>query len=221
MRVFLFILVLVFTISAQDNFAEATRLASNGDYAKALENYKAAQKDAKNPETAAKVHYNIGVCLYRLDRATEAVPELNEAINLKGGKYQRAWYALGMAEAAQDHIAEAKKAFTRALDLDKKDAEAWFDLGLILIREKDFPAAQTAFERAVEFRSVSKADAHNNIGVIHALNGNLAKAIKEFETSGSIEAAGNLKYCREHSGDVAGNRVSMLEFANMRKPVDQ
>jgi Flp pilus assembly protein TadD len=218
MRVFLFILVLVFTISAQDNFAEATRLASHGEYAKALENYKLAHKDVKNPETAAQIHYNVGVCLYQLDRASEAVAELNEAISLKGGKYQRAWYALGMAEAALDHTAEAKKAFTRAIELNKKDAEAWFDLGLILIVEKDLTAARAAFSKAVEFKSVSIADAHNNIGVIHAINGDLAAAIKEFEISGSAEAAGNLKYCREHSTDVAVNRVSMLEFANIQKP---
>lgn len=217
MRVFLFILVLVFTISAQDNFAEATRLASRGEYRAALEHYKQAQKDVKDPATAAQVHYNIGVCLYQLEHAGDAVAELTEAISLKGGKYQRAWYALGMAEAAMDHTTEAKRAFTRAVELDKKDAEAWFDLGLVLIVEKDYPAARAAFERAVEFKSISSADAHNNIGVIHALNGDLTTAIKEFRISGSVEAAGNLKYCREHSADVVGNRVSVLEFANMQR----
>jgi Flp pilus assembly protein TadD len=217
MRVFLFILVLVFTISAQDNFTEATRLASRGEYAKALENYKAAQKDAKTPEAAAQVHYNIGVCLYQLERPGDALPELNEAIKLKGGKYQRAWYALGMAEAALDHPAEAKKAFMRAIELNKKDAEAWFDLGLVLIVEKDFPAARVAFEKAVEFKSIGSADAHNNIGVIHALSGDLTAAIKEFQLSGSAEAVSNLKYCREHSADVAKNVVGMLEFANIQR----
>jgi tetratricopeptide (TPR) repeat protein len=218
MRVFLFILVLVFTISAQDNFSEATRLASKGEYTKALESYRAAQKDAKTPEAAAQVHYNIGVCLYQLERPVEALPELNEAINLRGGKYQRAWYALGMAEATLDHPAEAKMAFTRAVELDKKDAEAWFDLGLVLIAQKDFPAARAAFENAVEFKSVSTADAHNNIGVILALNGEVAAAIRKFEISGSTEAISTLKYCREHSADMAKNVVGMLEFANMRKP---
>jgi hypothetical protein len=44
--------------------------------------------------------------------------------------------------------------------------------------------------------------------VIHALSGNIAAAIKEFEISGSAEAAGNLKYWRERAGQVA----------NMHKP---
>ena len=126
-----------------------------------------------------------------------------------------------MAEAALDHTAEAKNAFTKALELDKKDAEAWFDLALVLIAEKNFPGARKAFEKAVEFKSISTADAHNNIGVIHALNGDLAAAIREFEISGSAEAIGNMKYCREHSADVAANRVSMLEFANVPKPAQK
>ena len=43
MRTLLFILVLVFSVSAQDHFAEATNFALNGQYEKALSNYRAAQ----------------------------------------------------------------------------------------------------------------------------------------------------------------------------------
>lgn len=203
MRTLLFILVLVFSVSAQDHFAEATNFALNGQYEKALSNYRAAQDQAKDAESAARVHYNIGVCLYRLDRPADAVPELKEAIRLKADSYQQAWYALGMAQAGLKNTAAAREAFTRALALDKKDAEAWFDLGLVLITGKEFPAAREAFQKAVEFRSVNSPDAHNNIGVIHALSGDIAAAIKEFELSGSAEAAGNLKYWREQAEHVA------------------
>jgi Flp pilus assembly protein TadD len=205
MRTLLFILVLVFSVSAQDHFAEGTILAFNGQYEKALVNYRAAQNQAKDAESSARVHYNIGVCLYQLDRPADAVPELKEAIRLKGDRYQQAWYALGMAEAGLKNTAAAREAFTRAIALDKKDAEAWFDLGLVLLGEKEFPAARDAFQKAVEFRSINSPDAHNNLGVIHALNGDIAAAIKEFEISGSAEALGNLKYWREHAAGVAGN----------------
>ena len=134
--------------------------------------------------------------------------ELQQALRLKGDRYQQAWYALGMAQAGLKNNAAAREAFTRAIALDKKDAEAWFDLGLVLLDEKEFPAAREAFQKAVEFRSVNSPDAHNNIGVIHAVSGDIAAAIKEFEISGSAEAAGNLKYWREQA-----NRV-----ANMHKP---
>jgi hypothetical protein len=70
---------------------------------------------------------------------------------------------------------------------------------MILINEKDYTAALSAFENAAAFGSVGTADAQNNIGVIFALNGNLAAAIRKFEISGSPEAIGNLKYCREHA----------------------
>ena len=205
MRTLLFILVLVFSVSAQDHFADGTNFAASGQYEKAFVNYRAAQNQAKDAESAARVHYNIGVCLYQLDRPAEAVPELKEALRLKGDRYQQAWYALGMTEAGLKNTAAAREAFTRAIALDKKDAEAWFDLGLVLLGEKEFAAARAAFQKAVEFRSVNSPDAHNNIGVIHALSGDIAAAIKEFELSGSAEAAGNLKYWREQAAGVARN----------------
>jgi tetratricopeptide (TPR) repeat protein len=208
MRTLLFILVLVFSVSAQDHFTEGTNLALNGQYEKALANYRAAQNQAAGPEASARVHYNIGVCLYQLDRPADAVPELKEALRLKGDSYRQAWYALGMAEAGLKNTAAARNAFTHALALDKKDAEAWFDLGLVLFGEKEFPAALEAFQKAVEFGSVNSPDAHNNIGVIHALSGDIAAAIKEFEISGSTEAAGNLKYWREQANRVANVSVA-------------
>lgn len=207
MRTLLFILVLVFSVSAQDHFAEGTRLAIEGRYEKALTNYRAAQNNARDAEGAARIHYNIGVCLYQLERAAEAVPELEEAIRLKGDRYQQAWYALGMAQAGLKNTAAARKAFTRAVTMDRKDAEAWFDLGLALLAEKEYPAARDAFQKAVEFRSVNSADAHNNIGVIHALSGDITEAIREFEISGSVEATSNLKLCREHGQNVSGELV--------------
>lgn len=208
MRTLLFILVLVFSVSAQDHFAEGTRLAIEGRYEKALVNYRAARTQAADADASARIHYNIGVCLYQLERVAEAVPELEEAIRLKGDRYQQAWYALGMAQADLKNTAAARKAFTRAVTLDRKDAEAWFDLGLALIAEKEFPAAREAFQKAVEFKSVNTADAHNNIGVIHAVSGDITAAIKEFEISGSAEAAVNLKLCKEHGQNVTGKLVA-------------
>lgn len=212
MRVLLFILVLVFTVSAQDRFAEATRLASKGDYTQALQSFRSAQMSSKDAEAAARIHYNIGVCLYQLDRSAEAVTELTAAIDLKGGQYQKAWYALGMAQARLEKTGEAKNAFVKATELNKKDAEAWFDLGLLQISDIDLAAARLSFENAVKFGSVYVADAHNNLGVIHALEGNVGAAIREFEISGSEEAKGNLKYCREKSATQANLVLSKTGF---------
>ena len=189
MRVLLFIIVLVFTVSAQTNF--------NGEYEKALQKYRSqAPSDAAG---VARQRYNIGVCLYRLGRHEEAVTELKEAARIDPN-YQKAFYALGMAEAAGGNPVKAKTAFARAVDLKKTDAEAWFDLGLVLIELKEFPEARAAFANSAKFGSINAADAHNNIGVIHALNGDIASAIKEFKISGSEEAKGNIAYCRNQLG---------------------
>ena len=75
MRVLLFILVLVFTVSAQDHFSAATFSASRGDYEHALDSYRSALNNSKGTDAAARVHYNMGVSLYHLGRHADAVTE--------------------------------------------------------------------------------------------------------------------------------------------------
>src|SRR5258707_10781843 len=72
--------------------------AGKSEFAVALKDFETSQKladaDGVNGGFPAKVHFNIGVCLYRLDRSREAINELNTAIHLAGGSYEKAYYAL-------------------------------------------------------------------------------------------------------------------------------
>src|SRR5437763_1159893 len=103
MRTLSFIFVLIFAggVSAQSNsvrqsFAEGTKLAKSGEFERALSSYLAASKAAKNERLGsdflARLHYNIGVCEYRLDRPEPAVKELEQAVKLKKD-YSPAFYA--------------------------------------------------------------------------------------------------------------------------------
>lgn len=184
-------------------FREGTIQAKAGNFGAALEKYRLAARVADETITAemrSRLRFNIGVCLYRLDRAEEAVSELKAAISLRG-QYRDAEYVLGMAETKLGHWQDAEGNFLRALKLNPKDGEAWFDLGFVYLARFDFSDALLAFRHSLRFGTTDSAYAHNNIGVILALQRDLDSAENEFNvalelSSGqNVEARHNLEFC--------------------------
>jgi Flp pilus assembly protein TadD len=212
MRV-LFFIFLVFTFSAaaqtpaiKKSFAEGTNAAQRGEFEKASEKFRrvllSAETEKTGDEFLTKVHFNLGVCFYRLKSADKAVIEFTEAIKLSRREYQKAFYALGMAQSDLKNYGKAENAFLDALKIDKTDGEAWFDLGLVYLQKTDFERAEKAFENAVQFKSVSASDAFNNLGVIFALRHEFDRAEKHFQialklSDNQSETARNtLQFCK-------------------------
>ena len=212
MRVLFFVLV-IFVSSLQGQtpnvkkaFAAGTQNAQNGQFEKAIENYRQAlllaDIERPNDDFLARVHFNLGVCFYQLRQAEKASAEFNEAVKLSGRTYQKAFYALGMAEKDLGKLKKAENAFLDALKIEKTDGEAWFDLALLYLQKRDFEAAASAFENAIKFKSVASAAAHNNLGVVFALKQDFDSAEREFETALIISngklglARSNLQFCR-------------------------
>jgi len=232
MRILSFIFIIAFAVSVsaqmpsvKKSFENGTEAAQSGNYEKALEDYRKAILLSESDETGndflAKIYFNIGVCLYHLNRQTEAVEVFNKAIESSGGNYQKAFYALGMAEAKLKNRRKAVAALREAVRLTKTDGEAWFDLGLVLLEEKNFEEAEKAFQNSIRYKSIASADAHNNLGVILALKGDFASAEKEFKvalrkSSGkSIEAQNNLQFCESHKQNSAQISPAKLEFSRI------
>ena len=229
MRTLLFICMLIFTggVTAQSPlltraFNEGTKFANAGKFEKAAKSYRTALTVASDEnlpaDYLAKLYFNLGVCNYRLQKTVEAVSELNKAIKLSKGKYQRAYYAMGMAESEQKNWVNARLAFLGALKLNSADGEAWFDLAFVYLAERDFDSAGLAFRNSIENHSVDSAFGHNNVGVIMAMKNDLASAEKEFEAalSGSggrlIEARKNLEFCRRKLSVKQTELVGKFEF---------
>jgi tetratricopeptide (TPR) repeat protein len=226
MRVFLFVLILTFTGSAFSQISSGKRVfdaaaidAREGRYSAALEKYRGLLPSVEKPALAAKIHFNTGVCFYHLGQMENAVAEYQAAIAADPA-YQQAFYTLGVAQAALGKNREAKAAFYEAVRLKKNDGEAWFDLGLALLAEqdeKDYDAAREGFENAVKNNSINSVDAVNNIGVIAALQGDLAAAEKKFKAAlkmgASIEAASNLKICAQYKQSLERELIASLAFS--------
>jgi Flp pilus assembly protein TadD len=155
-----------------------------------------------------------------LKQAEKASAEFKEAIKLSGRTYQKAFYALAMAEKDLGNLKKAENAFRDALKIEKTDGEAWFDLALVYLQKQDFDTATSAFENAIKFKSIASADAHNNLGVIFALRHDFDSAEKEFETalmisSGKLNVArSNLQFCRFYrQKNQVKDFIANLEFS--------
>ena len=227
LSIFVILTVWVLSVSAQSAgarqvFEKAVSLANVGKFETALVDFKkslalAETEDAPS-EYRAKIHFNIGVCLYRLKQNAQSVGELEEAIKLARGDYEKAFYALGMAQAELKNWQAAEKAFLGAIRLNRRNGEAWFDLAFVYLARKDYESARGAFEKSVELKSVDSTIGHNNLGVLFALNGDLTAAIKEFETAlkqsgGKLAVAErNLQFCKSLGQNFSRDLVAKLEF---------
>jgi tetratricopeptide (TPR) repeat protein len=106
---FVFLFILAVNISAQttDPFTQGTKQFSAGRFDEALKTYKAALGTAERKyvgkEYLARLHYNIGLCYFHLDRFEAATNEFKSAILLKAD-YVRAHNALGKVESRRSSL---------------------------------------------------------------------------------------------------------------------
>lgn len=170
----------------REAFYQGTLAANAGRFRLAEMYYESALESLTrtgfgNSAEAAKIEYNLGVCYFRSGESAEAVKHFNEAVRLSDGKYQKAFYALGLAETELGNWRAAKASFLTAINLKKDDAEAWFDLALIFCRERIYEKAEKSFRAAIEYGASDLAASHNNLGVILAFGGAIDSAEAEFQ----------------------------------------
>lgn len=228
MRV-LFIILAIFTLTAaaqtpalRKTFDDGIQTARNGDFQTAATTFQMVLLRAEIEKTpddfAARVHFNLGVCLFRTNDAKLAAFEFSEAVKLSRRNYPKAFYALGMAQAKLKNFGAAEMAFRDALKLDKTMGEAWFDLAFVYLAKTDFDLAETAFANSIKYKSIAAADAFNNLGVIFALRHDFQNAEAQFEKAifqsngKSTEAKKNLRFCREIKEKFNQDLLAKFEF---------
>lgn len=229
MRVLFFIFA-VFTFSAtaqtpslQKTFDDGIQTARAGDFQKAAETFRRVLLSAEIEKTpddfAARIHFNLGVCLFRSNETKLAAAEFSEAVKLSRRTYAKAFYALGMAQTKLKNFDAAEAAFRDALKLEKSNGEAWFDLANVYLAKMDFDAAEKAFVNSIKYKSIASADAFNNLGVIFALRHDFQNAETQFENAlldsngKSVEAKNNLLFCRQLKGKFDRDLLAQFEFS--------
>lgn len=192
-----FILLFNFCVISQiSEFDLGIKAANSNEFENARTHFqKSLNYDLSNKQLA-QVHYNIGVCFYRLKQTNEAVKHFEHAIFLQK-KHAKAFYALGMAYSDLGNWQEAEKSFQKAIKMSKNEnGEIWFDLAFVYINQKKYDDAFSCFQKAIIFGSQANGASHNNLGVIYAIKGDLLKANIEIEKAkklGFAEAEENLE----------------------------
>jgi len=197
----LFVLILQFGAFAQEAEFEAGMKAARGkDFETALAFFQRSISTKLSNKKLAQVHYNIGVCFYRLKETRRAIAQFEQAVRLNPD-YEKAFYALGMANSDLQNWERAKDNFQRVLALSRQqNGEAWFDLAFVFVGQENYDKAFTAFQKAIENGSRASGASHNNLGVIYVLRGELEAGISEIEKARALgfrEAENNLAYIRQ------------------------
>jgi tetratricopeptide (TPR) repeat protein len=95
-------------------------------------------------------------------------------------------YQLGVLAASQDNLDNALLWFERALGVDGNFGQAYLRRGQVLVRKGDIGPAISSLDRAC--RSMpSNFEAHYNLGLLLAGNGNPVDALPRIERALSIE----------------------------------
>src|SRR3954468_16825569 len=111
--------------SAVDLVNRGNVLYNKGEFAKALILYRKAETRGAELGT---ISFNIGNCLYRLDKLPEAAAAFRKTERLTDGKYLPAISILAAVLFRLEQYGESIAAYRRALKQDPDNASAWLYL---------------------------------------------------------------------------------------------
>ncbi len=123
----------------------ANALYNKSEYAKALLLYRKAQARGADEGTVA---FNIGNCLYRMNKLPEAAAAFKKTERLTGGKYLPAVSNLAAVLFRLEQYGESIAAYRRALQQEPDNGSAWLYLADAYGRTKDFVGSLQALEKA-------------------------------------------------------------------------
>ena len=148
---FIFIIVLAMAIFASAQtphvlriFDEGTKLAQNARYEKAIENYRKAILLAENEQAgndflrANPFQYRRLFLSFETSRRKPSAEFTRKQSRLSKSSYEKAFYALGMAQFELKNWHQAEQAFLKAISLNKRNGETWFDLAQVYFGRKRF-----------------------------------------------------------------------------------
>jgi tetratricopeptide (TPR) repeat protein len=131
--------------STIDLVNRANALYNKGEFTKALILYRKAEGRGADLGT---ISFNIGNCLYRLNKLPEAAAAFKKTERLTDGKYLPALFNLAAVLFRLEQYGESIAAYRRALKGDPDNASAWLYLADAYGRTKDYVGSLQALEKA-------------------------------------------------------------------------
>lgn len=193
---------------ALDSFDKGIERSQKGDHVAAHHQFEStlalAEREGASDRFFGRLHYNIGVSLFQLERFGAAQYHLKKALRFTNHLSARAHHVLGLTMQELGDWNGAGSSLRTAVALDDRNGEAWFDLGMVMLQVGNDRMALTAFDRAIRHRSTERSASYNNIGVLLAARGELAEAMVQFTRAAALDTGGvaaqNLEKCRRYVG---------------------
>jgi tetratricopeptide (TPR) repeat protein len=136
-----------------------------------------------------EAHYHIGVADLRLGREEEAAQAFQKAIDLSGGRYALAQFALGLLLCRRGEYAEAETVIRRGLDVDGSSATGHLFLSVALFRLNRLEEAEKSAREAL-LRKPGFAWAYLVLADVHGRRGEYARQLQNLDAYLKLEPEG-------------------------------
>ncbi|HVP50833.1 MAG TPA: tetratricopeptide repeat protein [Terriglobales bacterium] len=167
------------------------------------------------PKRARKAYEKASAHLQKRKLA-EARKELEEAVKLYP-RYADAWTDLGWLYAQQDHLDEARAAFTQARQADDKFVPASVGLASVALRESKWTEAQDLSARATELDAKNFPAAFYYNAVANLQLGRLDKAEKSARMADQLDTQRSLQQVKLLLGTILDEEGKYAEAVEQFK----
>ena len=136
-----------------------------------------------------EAYYHLGVADLRLDREEEAAQAFQEAIDLSGGHYAWAQFAMGLLLCRRGEHAEAETVIRKGLEVDGTSATGHLFLGVALFRLNRLEEAEKSAREALLMRP-RFAWPYLVLADVHARRGEYAMQLHDLDAYLKLEPDG-------------------------------
>jgi Tfp pilus assembly protein PilF len=136
-----------------------------------------------------EAHYHMGVADLRLGREEDAAQAFQKAIDLSGGHYAWAQFALGLLLCRRGEYAEAETVIRKGLDVDGSPATGHLFLSVALFRLNRLEEAERSAREAL-LRRPGFALAYLVLADVHGRRGEYARQLQDLDAYLKFEPDG-------------------------------
>ncbi len=136
-----------------------------------------------------EAYHHIGVADLRLGHEEEAAQAFQKAVDLSGGRYARAQFALGLLLCRRGEYAEAETVIRRGLDVDGSSATGHLFLSVALFRLNRLEEAEKSAREAL-LRKPGFALAYLMLADVHGSRGEYARQLQNLDAYLKLEPNG-------------------------------
>jgi tetratricopeptide (TPR) repeat protein len=173
----LFFLFIFFSLNVNgyfpkySNFVDALYYEKMGEYSKSYDIVNSIIKDGEKDPFLYKYLYNLSLRAGDYEKSEEIMKEI---VNVEPQSSNN-WVMYGNILAQKGKTDEAKKAYLKAIELDKENIDAYYQMAVLVSSNAE--ESIKYFNKIIEIDASYKADVYYNIAVIYSMNKNEKKMI--------------------------------------------